>query len=82
MCLRGAFEHGCEYAPVAGRKRRIVEIPSTPFCPYKACRRMIRTDSLSDNRIRYLPKIRIVRKRKIVYNVIGNKAGHKRQKRS
>jgi len=25
-----------------------------------------------------LPKIRIVRKRKIVYNVIGNKAGHKR----
>lgn len=39
---------------------------------------MIRTDSLSDNRIRYLPKIRIVRKRKIVYNVIGNKAGHKR----
>ena len=82
MCLRGAFEHGCEYAPVAGRKRRIVEFPVPLSALMWSCRRMIRTDSLSDNRIRYLPKIRIVRKRKIVYNVIGNKAGHKRRKRS
>ena len=34
MCQRGAYEHGCEFAPVAGLVKKYIEIPSAPYSPY------------------------------------------------
>jgi len=35
-CQRGAYEHGCEFAPVAGQNVLPAEIPSAPYRSYTA----------------------------------------------
>jgi len=34
MCQRGAYEHGCEFAPVAGTYSIFIEILSALYCIY------------------------------------------------
>ena len=34
MCQRGAYEHGCEFAPVAGTYFIFIEILSALYCIY------------------------------------------------
>ena len=46
MCQRGAFEHGCEFAPVAGKNNILIKILSAAYNFYVAflfeepCRRV------------------------------------------
>ena len=35
-CQRGAYEHGCEFAPVAGQNILPAEIPNAPYRSYTA----------------------------------------------
>ena len=35
-CQRGTYEHGCEFVPVAGKKKRVRKILSAPCSSYVA----------------------------------------------